>query len=216
MKNIRRGLGKGLGTGYKNLAPMDSHIHSLSAKGVKTISDYKITSRKPKGYGKTREGYKSDRTGKYYSWKELDAKGTVKDKNLDMTKKAYADCFLNDSNKAHKLRDLEWSGTPFMKAKDLKVHLNVVGEYNEFEPKNVYNIIKKFPELDFKLGREGSPVIYAQGSRKSLLNLKDFMKVYADEVDFLEMVVDKPYVAGNQHSKESTYVKSNKLRMWWD
>ena len=30
----RRGLGKGLGTGYKNLAPMDSHIHSLSAKGV--------------------------------------------------------------------------------------------------------------------------------------------------------------------------------------
>ena len=36
MKNIRKGLGKGLGTGYKNLAPMDSHIHSLSAKGVKT------------------------------------------------------------------------------------------------------------------------------------------------------------------------------------
>jgi len=38
MKNVRRGLGKGLGTGYKNLAPMDSHIHSLSAKGVKTNS----------------------------------------------------------------------------------------------------------------------------------------------------------------------------------
>ena len=36
MKNTRRGLGKGLGTGYKNLAPMDSHIHSLSAKGVKS------------------------------------------------------------------------------------------------------------------------------------------------------------------------------------
>ena len=34
----RRGLGKGLGVGYKNLAPMDSHVHSLSAKGVKTIS----------------------------------------------------------------------------------------------------------------------------------------------------------------------------------
>jgi len=33
---IRKGLGKGLGTGYKNLAPMDSHIHSLSAKGVKS------------------------------------------------------------------------------------------------------------------------------------------------------------------------------------
>ena len=32
----RRGLGKGLGMGYKNLIPIDSHIHSLSAKGVRT------------------------------------------------------------------------------------------------------------------------------------------------------------------------------------
>ena len=35
-KMIRKGLGKGLGMGYKNIAPMDSHIHSLSAKGQKT------------------------------------------------------------------------------------------------------------------------------------------------------------------------------------
>jgi len=48
MKNIRRGLGKGLGTGYKNLAPMDSHIHSLSAKGVKTISLKRAVYGKPK------------------------------------------------------------------------------------------------------------------------------------------------------------------------
>jgi hypothetical protein len=35
-------MGKGLGTGYKNIAPMDSHIHSLSAKGQKTITwDFK-------------------------------------------------------------------------------------------------------------------------------------------------------------------------------
>jgi len=33
---MRKGLGKGLGMGYKNIAPMDSHIHSLSAKGVKS------------------------------------------------------------------------------------------------------------------------------------------------------------------------------------
>jgi hypothetical protein len=31
----RRGLGVGLGKGYKNLAPADSHIHYLSAKGIK-------------------------------------------------------------------------------------------------------------------------------------------------------------------------------------
>jgi hypothetical protein len=34
----RKGLGKGLGQGYKNIAPMDSHIHSLSAKGVRTVA----------------------------------------------------------------------------------------------------------------------------------------------------------------------------------
>ena len=32
----RKGLGKGMGTGYKNLLPMDSHIHSLNARGVKS------------------------------------------------------------------------------------------------------------------------------------------------------------------------------------
>jgi len=32
----RKGLGKGMGKGYYNIVPMDSHIHSLSAKGVKT------------------------------------------------------------------------------------------------------------------------------------------------------------------------------------
>lgn len=36
MKSTRKGLGRGLGTGYKNIVPMDSHIHSLSAKGQKS------------------------------------------------------------------------------------------------------------------------------------------------------------------------------------
>lgn len=36
---MRRGLGKGKGKGYYNIVPIDSHIHSLSAKGVKT---YKV------------------------------------------------------------------------------------------------------------------------------------------------------------------------------
>lgn len=34
---IRKGLGKGTGMrGYYNLTPLDSHIHSLNAKGIKT------------------------------------------------------------------------------------------------------------------------------------------------------------------------------------
>lgn len=34
MRTTRQGLGNGLGKGYKNLAPRDSHIHYLSAKGI--------------------------------------------------------------------------------------------------------------------------------------------------------------------------------------
>lgn len=34
--NTRLGKGKGLGCGYYNISPMDSHVHSLSAKGIKT------------------------------------------------------------------------------------------------------------------------------------------------------------------------------------
>jgi hypothetical protein len=37
---MRRGMGFGRGCGYYNMAPMDSHIHSLSAKGVKTSVTY--------------------------------------------------------------------------------------------------------------------------------------------------------------------------------
>ena len=41
MKNVRRGLGRGMGMGYKNIVPIDGHIHSLSAKGVKTKKSQK-------------------------------------------------------------------------------------------------------------------------------------------------------------------------------
>ena len=35
---MRRGLGRGRGKGYYNLVPLDSHIHSLSARGINTMS----------------------------------------------------------------------------------------------------------------------------------------------------------------------------------
>jgi hypothetical protein len=50
--NQRRGMGFGRGIGYYNIAPMDSHVHSLSAKGVKTwkkVSDTKYINRKREG-----------------------------------------------------------------------------------------------------------------------------------------------------------------------
>jgi len=55
--NNRRGLGKGMGIGYKNLVPLDRHIHSLSAKGVKTLNanyramtDEQFFATKPEGF----------------------------------------------------------------------------------------------------------------------------------------------------------------------
>jgi len=39
-RSNRVGLGDGLGRGYKNLAPADSHIHYLSAKGVKIYQPF--------------------------------------------------------------------------------------------------------------------------------------------------------------------------------
>ena len=38
------------------------------------VKDYKVTIRKPKGYGTTREGYHSSRTGKYHTWIEVKKK----------------------------------------------------------------------------------------------------------------------------------------------
>jgi len=56
--NTRKGMGKGLGTGYKNIAPMDAHIHSLSAKGV-------VTYKKTKSGGDVRIGTNKDGTKNY-------------------------------------------------------------------------------------------------------------------------------------------------------
>lgn len=35
---MRKGLGKGMGMGYKNLVPKDPYVHSMSAKGVRQLN----------------------------------------------------------------------------------------------------------------------------------------------------------------------------------
>lgn len=43
--NMRIGLGRGMGSGYKNILPKDSYVHALSAKGVKQTSGaFSVTS----------------------------------------------------------------------------------------------------------------------------------------------------------------------------
>jgi len=38
----RKGLGKGLGKGYYNIVPIDSHIHRLSARGIKSATAFDL------------------------------------------------------------------------------------------------------------------------------------------------------------------------------
>lgn len=62
----RKGYGKGLGMGYKNLMPMDSHIHSLSAKGVKSL--HIEPTYVPRGSGNNPYGGKRDLAYKIKEW----------------------------------------------------------------------------------------------------------------------------------------------------
>jgi len=83
---IRKGLGKGMGKGYYNLMSIDSHIHSLSAKGVKSKPVRVYTVKTPKGY---RYSFSPDK---------LEAKGRAE------LKKEY-DKVKEQLTKAYKLRE---------------------------------------------------------------------------------------------------------------
>ena len=181
----RRGLGKGLGMGYKNIAPLDSHIHSLSAKGVKTQS-------------------------------------------LIMTRKAYADISLDEENfeKSTNIRDLDWGGTKFTSIENLKESLDFVGSYKSFDSKLVYNYLRiHFPNLEYKFGREGSPVLYIRGNIADLKKIQSVAETIlkADEHDFNMMTIKPNYYPGREKLKYMTKYNhpgwqgtKNILRLWWD
>ena len=83
MKQTRKGLGIGMGIGYKNLVPLDPYIHSLSAKGVKTIA----LSRVPYGKESTPKNKREYRmftplgsspVGTIKEWKDFAKKSDIK------------------------------------------------------------------------------------------------------------------------------------------
>jgi len=99
MKNTRLGMGKGRGIGYYNIAPLDSHIHSLSAKGIKSqccilqakkgITDYKSANMHTvdvKSYNEKEVAEASKRLAKYFKDfqdknKQFNFQGSVTDKD---------------------------------------------------------------------------------------------------------------------------------------
>lgn len=76
----RKGLGKGLGKGYKNLAPMDSYVHSMSALGIKVLPLQRVAYGK-KSIPKSKREYKvqhySSPVGTIKEWKNFAKKQGV-------------------------------------------------------------------------------------------------------------------------------------------
>jgi hypothetical protein len=172
--NTRRGMGRGTGKiGYYNLAPMDSHIHSLSAKGVK--QNYHITYNDKKGvqHNILWEGYfpitKFRQKGnKLISFEELNAKGLSCDKKL--------------CQKVQELRKLD------VPTSDLQGIITVlaqkIGKELQLVDKNVIGNYETYPDVEEEL------LSYAYGKQtlaeteKNIKNLAKVKSVYDDEVGY--------------------------------
>jgi hypothetical protein len=136
----RKGLGKGLGKGYLNIAPMDSHIHSLSAKGVKTY---------PVEYGKKNISLKLDvdeikvasssilQAREFMKQQELifPAKDKKKIKEREEYRKEQEDLL----NKILDEAEVTYKGKPIPKYK-----LSAKGRVNPVTQKNLVNYIMEF------------------------------------------------------------------------
>ena len=98
----RKGYGLGKGQGYKNMMPMDSHIHSLSAKGQKTYSHVKLNA-KGKKYKKTQvekdEDYAYNIADEFQLNPEWDSVGQLV--------RWYADGEISETTLRDRLYDLE-------------------------------------------------------------------------------------------------------------
>jgi len=78
---MRKGLGKGLGKGYKNIIPTyDSYIHSLSAKGVKSLQAIKQTSGVFKVESAGNPKINVEQIGGDVDWEEYGGQFIVKEK----------------------------------------------------------------------------------------------------------------------------------------
>lgn len=74
---MRKGYGIGQGKGYYNLMPMDSHIHSLSAKGVKTGYNPKEKPYKPFDMSKEGKLQRQERLFDRWMKRHEDMKGVT-------------------------------------------------------------------------------------------------------------------------------------------
>jgi len=165
---------------------------------------------------------------------------------LKKTKTAYADSigfpkgvradspeFKKWENKVYKKRILNWEGTSFMLPKELKSHLKIVGDYNEFDPDNVstslQSLERRFPGIKVQLGRESSPAVYIDPGTHDPNKIMDFAGSHEEGEEGLNMfnanemdIMDHKTIYGKNYDWKtgagSKTIKFNKpfIRLWWD
>lgn len=104
MKQTRKGMGIGMGIGYKNLVPLDPYIHSLSAKGIGS----KVFPLVRVSYGK-KSTPKKDREYKMqlYSGSPV---GTIKEWKKFGKKSGVDKLHINESDGSHFYVDIDAKG----------------------------------------------------------------------------------------------------------
>lgn len=135
-------------------------------------------------------------------------------KEIEKTKVAYADSFITGKSTpkeekiAYQTRNLKWKGTSYMTPEDWLKVARIAGVYNQFEPENVYSILKKFPKSRIKLGRESSVVIYIKSEGYNPQRIMRELKKTgeADEVGLVKKA-PAPFV-----KQEGGKI----IRSWWD
>lgn len=117
--------------------------------------------------------------------------------------RVYADCHMQDFNKAERIRNLNWRSSPVSLDEAHIAFVNACEGYNNFSPDPVFIKLKKVCE-DYEVtvspAREGSPAIYlytktAEDAKDLLTKLKRQRSMYIDELDL---------------------DNSTTIRMWWD
>jgi len=83
--------------------------------------------------------------------------------------------------------------------------------YNEFRFSQTASLVSKYPNLAFKFGREGSPVLFAFGGSED--EMAEFMKaakkLRPDEIGWWD---------GMRYTKtpDPNHMPRNEIRLWWD
>lgn len=189
---MRRGYGKGKGQGYKNLMPMDSYVHSMSALGVKVLPLQRVPYGK-KSTPKSKREYKIQHygspVGTIKEWKEF-----AKKNNLDRI-------HVNENDGSHYYVDLDAKRVRELgKTTRLEVEQAITVPSTEFDkPISPAKFQKRVDEVQTYLAKTfgGETTVTGQGgyvaeSGKLIPEKVKVVTSFADDKDF-EQNVAKVY-----------------------